>query len=252
MPRLKTILCPIDFSHITTQFLDFTTEFAVKARLRLALLYVPGNLSIDQIHSKFDEIESRYFTGKSLNYEFAVGKGDYCDEIIRFNRIFKTEFVLIGMPHQPSQLAHAPNMTANWLFQNSTCAVMAIPYDLDIKSIANIALSTPLITRPKHWYVLSHLLRTLKCNITLFHTGADTSEEIIAAHCMELLNLKPHEIVKLDKDRLIPNKDSLITTDPESIDLLVTMQQKDTYPSIKPRFHSLVSINKPILNIPSE
>ncbi len=251
MSRLKTILCPIDFSQNSTEILEFVTDIAVKTKLRLAILHVPGQLSIREIHDKFEEIESEYFDGKPLNYEFAVGKGDLHDEILRFNKIFKTEFVTVGMVDHDSAGATQFNMTASWLIESGTCAVLAIPNNWQTIHIGNIALATQPKTRPRHWYVLLHLLRTLRSNVTVFDTGGSGySKDLIATHCLELLNRKPKEIIRLRKNQLLPGLENILNDESKNIDMLVTMPAEGTLFANETKFQSLVSINKPILSIP--
>ena len=96
-------------------------------KVRLAILHVNDEQSVSEIQQRFDKIASKYLQGDGLNYEFAIGRGEEKDEILRFNKIFKANLVVMGQKGANSKIQNQTGSTTEWLVNSGKVAVLSIP-----------------------------------------------------------------------------------------------------------------------------
>ncbi len=127
MRNLQAILCPIDFSQDSIEALQYAVHLAKKMKVKLAILHVDGKGSIETIQKQFDKIADKYLQNDQLSYEFAIGRGEEKDEIIRFNKIFKADMVVMGRKGTNAAVHKNTGSTTEWLVNSGKVAVLSIP-----------------------------------------------------------------------------------------------------------------------------
>jgi len=127
MKNLKAILCPIDFSSNSIEALMYAVRLSKKMKVRLAILHVNDEQSVSEIQQRFDKIASKHLQGDGLDYEFAIGRGEEKDEILRFNKIFKANLIVMGQRGTNSKIQSQAGSTTEWLVNSGKVAVLSIP-----------------------------------------------------------------------------------------------------------------------------
>jgi len=127
MKNLKAILCPIDFSSNSIEVLMYAVRLAKKMKVRLAILHVNDKQSISEIQERFDELASKYLQSDGVDYEFAIGRGEEKDEILRFNKIFKANLVVMGQKGSNSKIQNQTGSTTEWLVNSGKVPVLSVP-----------------------------------------------------------------------------------------------------------------------------
>ena len=127
MKKLKAILCPIDFSSNSIEVLNYAVGLAKKMKIRLAILHVNDEQSVGEIQQRFDKLAFKYLQGDGIDYEFAIGHGVEKDEILRFNKIFKANLVVMGQKGGNSAIQNQDGSTTDWLVNHGKVAVLSLP-----------------------------------------------------------------------------------------------------------------------------
>jgi len=127
MRNLKGILCPIDFSSNSIDALIYAVHLSKKMKVQLAILHVNSQQPIQVIQQQFDSIASKYLSDSNVKYEFAISRGEEKDEILRFNKIFKANLVVMGQKGSNSNAHNSAGSTTEWLINCGKVAVLSIP-----------------------------------------------------------------------------------------------------------------------------
>jgi nucleotide-binding universal stress UspA family protein len=127
MKNLKAILCPIDFSTNSIEALQYAVRLAKKMKVRIAILHVNDELSVTEIQERFDTLALKYLQSDGIDYEFAIGRGEEKDEILRFNKIFKANLVVMGQKGSNAKFQNHTGSTTEYLVNSGKVAVLSIP-----------------------------------------------------------------------------------------------------------------------------
>jgi nucleotide-binding universal stress UspA family protein len=127
MKNLKAILCPIDFSSNSIEALQYAARLSKKMKVRLAILHVNDEHSVADIQQRFDKLALKYLKSDGIDYEFAIGRGEEKDEILRFNKIFKANLVVMGRRGSSDKIEDQTGSTTEYLVNSGKVAVLSIP-----------------------------------------------------------------------------------------------------------------------------
>lgn len=127
MKNLKAILCPIDFSSNSIEALQYAARLSKKMKVRLAILHVNDDKPVGDIQQRFDKLALKYLQSDGIDYEFAIGRGEEKDEILRFNKIFKANLVVMGRRGSSVKIEDQTGSTTEYLVNSGKVAVLSIP-----------------------------------------------------------------------------------------------------------------------------
>lgn len=138
MPKINTILMPIDFSDPSQQALDLAFALSRDLQARLIVLHVaspppsvPYNEFEKVLHESSDvrrELEEklRQCQKPDCNAEFRLQEGDPADEIIRMAQETHCDLIVMGT-HGRSGLAHLlMGSVAEKVLRRASCPVLTV------------------------------------------------------------------------------------------------------------------------------
>jgi len=156
MSALRNLLVPVDFSINSQVALDCAIHVARKSQAKLVILHTyrllekditprfttPITLrkSLDKDYEvKFEEMENKYFKQNEIEHEFIIEIGFPLDNIKFIGKTHNIDLVIMGTKGSGNMVNYLGSTTSSVIYK-SRIPVLAIPQDVKMNNIENIAL----------------------------------------------------------------------------------------------------------------
>jgi nucleotide-binding universal stress UspA family protein len=128
VPTIINILCPINFTSLSKQSLEFSSELASAFAARLWVVHTTDHeeMNLDELHQRICDWVPQEGRGRCEVSEM-VRRGDSAEQIILMAREHSADLIVMGAQHRPFLEFTTLGTTTERVMRHSLASVLVIP-----------------------------------------------------------------------------------------------------------------------------
>ncbi len=127
-PTIENILCPINFSTLSRQCLELSSNLASAFGARLWVVHATDGeeMNLEEVHQRICEWVPQEIRGRCQISE-VVRKGNAAEQIVLMAREHSADLIIIGAQHQPFLEFTTLGTTTEKVMRHSLASVLVVP-----------------------------------------------------------------------------------------------------------------------------
>jgi len=128
LPAIKNILCPINFTTLSQQSLEISSELAAAFSARLWVIHATDHeeIKVQEVHQRICDWVPQDVRGR-CNVSEVARRGDPAEQIVLTAREHSADLIVMGAQHRPFLEFTTMGTTTEKVMRHSHASVLVIP-----------------------------------------------------------------------------------------------------------------------------